>query len=103
MNPDTAEPSIKVLPYDASRFLTNENAICEYLNEVLQHDDPQLLLLALGDIAKARGINQMARAAGVERENLYTSPAQEAAPRYDTVFKLLRATGLRLAVHPLAQ
>jgi len=103
MNPDTAEQNIKILPYDASRFLTNEDAICEYLNEVLQHDDPQLLLLALGDIAKARGINQMAHAAGVERESLYKSLTQGAKPRYDTVFKLLRATGLRLAVHPLAQ
>jgi len=99
MNTDTAPA--QVVPYDAARFLDNEERICAYLTEVLQQDDPDLLLLALGDIARARGISHMAKVAGVGRESLYKTLTPGARPRYDTIFKLLRATGLRLAVQPL--
>jgi len=64
----TAAQRTQVVPYEAARFWDGEATICAYLNEVLQHNDPQLLLMALGDIAKARGTNQTARAAGVEQE-----------------------------------
>jgi len=90
-----------VMPFDAARYLDSEAVICEYLNEVLQQDDPDLLLLALGDIARARGMNEMAKAAGVGRESLYKTLAQGAKPRYDTVLKLLRASGVRLMAQPL--
>jgi len=90
-----------ITPFDAARFLDNEEVICEYLNEVLQQDDTDLLLSALGDIARARGMNAMAKAAGVGRESLYKTLARDAKPRYDTVLKLLRASGVRLAAQPL--
>jgi len=88
------------MPFDAAQFLDNEEMICAYLNEVLQENNPDLLLLALGDIARARGMSQMVRQAGVGRESLYKTLAKGARPRYDTVLKLLRAAGVRLNAVP---
>jgi len=96
---DDTKP-IACTAFDAAQFLDNEALICAYLNEVLQHNDPDLLLLALGDIARARGMTYMARQAGVGRESLYKTLAKGAKPRYDTVMKLLNAAGVRLAAVP---
>lgn len=52
---------LRLLPFDAARYLTDDAAIAEYMTAVLEQDDPELLLLALGDIARARGIAQVAK------------------------------------------
>jgi len=88
------------LPFDAAQFLDSEEMICAYLNEVLQENNPDLLLLALGDIARARGMTHMAKQAGVGRESLYKTLTKGAKPRYDTVMKLLNAVGVRLHAVP---
>ncbi|MDB6000329.1 MAG: putative addiction module antidote protein [Rhizobacter sp.] len=88
----------KLVPLDAARYLTDDAAIAEYMSAVLETDDPDLLLLALGDIARARGMAQVAKDAGLGRESLYKALAPGAKPRFDTVLKVARALGVRLAV-----
>lgn len=91
------KPKVKLLPFDAARYLTNDDAIAEYMTAVLEQDDPELLLLALGDIARARGMAQVAKDAGLGRESLYKALAPGAKPRFDTVVKVARALGVRLS------
>ncbi len=61
----------KLLPFDAARYLTDDAAIAEYMTAILETDDSELLLLALGDVARARGMAQVAKDSGLGRESLY--------------------------------
>lgn len=56
---------IKLLPFDAARYLTDDTVIAEYLTAILEMDNPDFLLLALGDVARARGMAQIAKEAGL--------------------------------------
>ena len=91
----------RLLPFDAARYLTNDAAVAEYMTAVLETDDPDLLLLALGDVARARGMAQVAKDAGLGRESLYKALAPGAKPRFDTVLKVARALGVRLSARAL--
>ena len=86
----------KLLPFDAARYLTDDAAVAEYMTAVLDTEDPDLLLLALGDVARARGMAQVAKDAGLGRESLYKALALGAKPRFDTVLKVARALGVKL-------
>ena len=70
------------------------------MSTVLETDDPHLLLLALADIARARGMAQVAKDAGLGRESLYKALAPGAKPRFDTIVKVARALGIRLTALP---
>ena len=63
--------TMKTAPFDAAEYLDSEEAIAAYLSAALEEDDPALFLAALADVAKARGMTQMAKDAGVGRESLY--------------------------------
>jgi len=90
----------RLLPFDAARYLTDDAAVAEFMTAVLETGDSDLLLLALGDVARARGMAQVARDAGLGRESLYKALAPGAKPRFDTVLKVARALGVRLSAHP---
>ena len=90
----------KLVPFDAARYLTDDAAIAEYMTTVLETGDSNLLLLALSDIARARGMAQVAKDAGLGRESLYKALAPGAKPRFDTVLKVARALGVRLTAQP---
>jgi probable addiction module antidote protein len=92
----TTKTPRKLLPFDAARYLTDEAAIAEYMTAVLEANEPDLLLLALGDIARARGMAQIAKETGLGRESLYKALAPGAKPRFDTVLKVARALGVKL-------
>ena len=92
----TSKPRTKLLAFDAARYLTDDAAIAEYMTTVLETDNPDLLLLALSDVARARGMAQVARDAGLGRESLYKALAPGAKPRFDTVLKVARALGVKL-------
>ena len=89
----------KLLPFDAARYLTDDAAVAEYMTAVLETDNPDLLLLALGDVARARGMAQVAKDAGLGRESLYKALAPGAKPRFDTILKVARALGIKLSAH----
>lgn len=93
----------KLIPFDAAAYLDSEEAIAEYLSAVMEKDNPELLLAAIGDVAKARGMAKIARDAGLGRESLYKALSPGAKPRFDTIMKVLHAMGLKLhaeAVRP---
>jgi probable addiction module antidote protein len=96
-----AKGEAKLLPFDAARYLSDDVAIAEYVTAVLEADDPDLLLLALADIARAKGMAEVAREAGLGRESLYKALSPGAKPRFDTVLKVARALGVRLSAHPI--
>lgn len=89
---------ISITAFDLTEHLDSEEAIAAYLSAALEEDDPALFLAALADVAKARGMTQMAKDAGVGRESLYKALAPGAKPRYDTVLKLAKAAGVRFTV-----
>ena len=88
---------IHTAPFDAASYLDSEEAIAAYLNEILQENDPDLFLMAIGNIAKARGMAQVAAASGLGRESLYKAFAPGAKPRYDTVFRVIQALGIQFS------
>jgi len=96
MSRTTAAKKQEVVPFDAARYLTDDAAIAEYITAVLEADDPDLLLAALGDVARARGMAHVAKEAGLGRESLYKALTPGAKPRFDTVLKVARALGVRL-------
>jgi probable addiction module antidote protein len=90
----------KLLPFDAARYLDSEEAIAEYMTAVLEENDPDLLLVALGDVARAKGMAQVAKDAGLGRESLYKALAPGAKPRFDTVLKVAKALGVKFTAQP---
>lgn len=91
----------RLLPFDAARYLVDEDAIAEYMTAVLETEDTDLLLLALSDIARAKGMAQVAKDSGLGRESLYKALAPGAKPRLDTILKVARALGVRFTAHPV--
>ncbi|MGA7713683.1 MAG: addiction module antidote protein [Rhizomicrobium sp.] len=85
-------------PFDASEYLDNEEVIAEYLSAAAEDPNPDVFLAALGDVAKARGMAQIAKDSGLGRESLYKALASGAHPRYETVQAVLRALGVKFAV-----
>lgn len=92
---------IKTRPFDVSNYLNDEADIAAYLQVAIEDGDPALLAAALGDIARARGMTQLARDTGLSRESLYKSLSGERAPSSDTLFKVIHAMGFKLTVEPL--
>ncbi len=86
----------KNAPFDAADYLDSEEVIAEYLNAALEDKNPDVFLVAVSDVAKARGMAQLAKDTGLGRESLYKALAPGAKPRYDTVLKLVRALGVEL-------
>jgi len=87
---------VKVSRFDASEHLDSEEMIAEYLNAALEEGDPDLLMAAIADVAKARGIAKVASDAGLGRESLYKTLAPGSKPKLETVFKLMHALGVKL-------
>ena len=91
---------IKTRPFDMANHLGSEEEIAEYLRQVLEDNDPGELAQALGVIARARGMTQLARDTGLSRGSLYKSLSGERAPSSDTLFKVIRAMGFKLSLQP---
>jgi len=88
--------ALGVRPFDAADYLDSDEAVAEYLTVALEYPDPDLFLTAIKDVARARGMAQLARDTGLGRESLYKALSSGAKPRYDTVLKVLNALGVRL-------
>jgi probable addiction module antidote protein len=87
--------------FDFSEHLDSEQAMAEYLTAILEENDPALLAAALGDIARARGMSEIARASGITREALYKALRSDAQPRFDTVNRVCAALGVKLVAQPV--
>lgn len=84
--------------FDASKYLIDAESIAEYLAAALEDEDSDVFLAALGDIAKARGMTQIAQQTGLGRESLYKALAPGSKLRYETVRKIMDALGVKLTV-----
>lgn len=82
--------------FDAAEYLDSEEAVAAYLTDILEANDPALLAAALGDIARARGMSEIAKASGLTREALYKALRPNAQPRFDTISRVCTALGVRL-------
>ena len=91
----------KLAPFDAADYLDNEETIAEYLTAALEDPDPDMFLVAVRTVARARGMTQLAKDAGLGRESLYKALSPGAKPRYDTVLKLVHALGVKLTAVPV--
>ena len=87
--------------FDSSKYLNDETSIAEYLTMVIEQNDPALLAATLGDIAKARGMTEIAKSTGLAREALYKALRADAQPRFDTVSKVCTALGVKLVAEPV--
>ncbi len=89
----------KITDFDPAAYLDSEETIAEYLTAILEENDPDLLLSALSDVARARGMAQIAKDSGLGRESLYKALTPGSKPRFETVMKVMHALGLKLTVH----
>jgi probable addiction module antidote protein len=88
-------------PFDPADYLTSEATIAEYLSGALEDPDPDIFLMAVRDVARARGMAKLAKDSGLGRESLYKALSPGAKPRYDTVLKLMHALGVKLHAEPV--
>ena len=93
-----AHKVIETHPWDAAEHLETEEDIAAYLDAALEEGDPALVVAALGDIARAKGMTQIAREAGLGRESLDKALSPTGNPEFATILKVVAALGLRLHV-----
>ena len=89
----------KLAPFDAADYLDSEEMMAEYLQACLDDVNPDVFLSALSalaDVAKAKGMAEIARASGLGRESLYKALAPGAHPRHETIQKVVHALGLKM-------
>jgi len=96
MRKDDAEIS----DYDVADYLKTEIEVRYFLEEILNANDPKLLQMALGDVARSAGMAKIAKKAGLNRESLYKALKEEAHPRFETVMRVFNAMGMKLSLTP---
>jgi probable addiction module antidote protein len=87
--------------YDPTEYLKSEESIAAFLNEFLSEDDPAIIAHALGIAAKAQGMTEVARKAGMAREALYKALRPDSSPRFETIARVMKAFGVRLVAEPI--
>lgn len=92
----------KTKQWDVVEYLRTEEDMVAYFNACLEENDPALIAAALGDIARARGMTDIAKATGLSRESLYRSLSEGGNPEFGTVLKVAGALGLTLKAEIVA-
>jgi len=89
----------KTAPYDVAEFLESPEEMAAYLEACIQESegDSAFIAKALGDIARAKGMTQIARETGLSRESLYKALSGDRSPSFDTILKVISALGLKLS------
>lgn len=93
-------PKTVTTPWDPAEHLGTEEDMAAYLEAALDDGDPALVAAALGDIARAKGMTQVAREAGLGRESLYKALSPAGNPEFATIMKVVSALGLKLHATP---
>jgi probable addiction module antidote protein len=91
---------LKTKPFDLAEYLDDPEAIAAYVTDALEGEDPAFIADALGVVARARGMSEIASEAGVSRESLYRALSAGGNPEFATVLRVVRALGLRLTAAP---
>lgn len=84
--------------WDASEYLDNPEIIQEYLMAALEDGGTELLISAIGDVAKAKGMTEIAKATNLNRQHLYRALSANGAPKFDTIVKVLEALDCELSI-----
>jgi probable addiction module antidote protein len=92
--------AVKTTPWDAAQHLETEADTAMYLEVALEEGDPALITAALGDIARAKGMSQIARDTGLGRESLYKALSPDGNPEFATILKVVSALGIKLHAVP---
>ena len=92
--------ALETTKWDVTEYLDSPEMISAYIDAALEEGDPDFLKQALGDVARAKGMTQIAKDAGVAREALYRALSEKGDPRFSTLSGVLKALGLRLKVEP---
>ena len=95
--------STKTKPFDPAEYLDDSESIAAYMSDALESEDPAFVADALGVVARARGMSEIAREAGVSRESLYRSLSTDGNPEFATVLRVIRALGLQLSATPVGR
>jgi probable addiction module antidote protein len=85
-------------PYDSADYLQTPDDIAAYLEAAFEDGDPAMITHALGVVARAEGMSEIARRAGLTRASLYKALSEDGHPEFATVLKVLRALGLKMRV-----
>jgi probable addiction module antidote protein len=94
----TTKKRTKTIPWDSAEHLRTAKDVAYYLEAVFEDGDPTLIAAALGDVARSKGMAEIAQATGLGRESLYKALSPAGNPEFATVLKVLRALGLKLEV-----
>ena len=92
--------TVTIREFDVAHYLDDETTMAEYLSACLDEQNPDVFLAALGDVAKARGMAQLAQDTGLSRESLYKTFSPGTKPRFETMQKITKALGMRLDIRP---
>ncbi len=84
--------------WDASKYLDSPEIIHEYLKAAFEAEDGELLIAAIGNVAKAQGMSEIARKANLSRQNLYKALSPDSSPKFGTVKKVIEALGCKLSI-----
>ena len=95
-----SKKKVTTTPWDAAEELETEIEMAAYLEAALEDGDPALISAVLGDIARAKGMSQIARDTGLGRESLYKALSAEGNPEFSTILKVIEALGLKLHATP---
>jgi probable addiction module antidote protein len=87
-----------IAPFDAAEYLDTPEVMAAYLTACMEDDTPGLFMAALSDVARAKGMTEVARKSGLGRESLYKALAPGAHPRHETIRKIIAALDLKLTV-----
>ncbi|CDZ56933.1 addiction module antidote protein [Neorhizobium galegae] len=90
--------AIETTKWDPTEFLTSEEAIAAYLEAAFEDGDPAVIAVVLGNIARAKGMTNVAKEAGITREALYKALSDKGDPKLSTLLGVLKALGLRVTV-----
>ena len=88
--------------FDIADYLDSNEMIAEYLNEVLEQGNENDLIIAIGNVAKAMGMSQIAEKSGLSRPSLYKALSDGAKPQFSTIMKVLKAIGGQVKVNPIS-
>ena len=88
--------TVTIRDFDPAHYLDSDEMIVEYLKATAEDPNPEVFLGALGDVAKAKGMAEIAKKIGLDRESLYKALRPRAHPRYETVKAVLKAIGVEL-------
>ena len=93
--------ALELRDFDPSRHLDNDESIRIFLEDILESGDPKVIAGGLGDVARAKGMTELAAKAGLSRESLYRALSEDGNPRLDTLMKVLGALGVKLTLAPV--